>query len=175
MVKLANKFFRLCDLLTKILERWNSILPNSGQTMFSTLEFCRGLNDVVQTSPPVQYNYAGLSRAPFPLEADLLWVSPKGTKFEEECSSSKASWNVSPTFGDTHAHDTKWSTTFLNRELCQGSSWMVPKSRQGWSVCPWYNTSSDSWEDSDTMSRSLWCSQETGKHCVSLRFSCARS
>ena len=44
-------------------------------------------------------------------------MSPKGTKFEEECSSSKASWNVSPTFGDTHAHDTKWSTTFLNREL----------------------------------------------------------
>ena len=103
-------------------------------------------------------------------------VSPKGAKFEEEHTySSKASCNVSPTFGDTHAHDTKWSTTFLNRELCQGSSWMVPKSRQGWSVCPWYNTSSDSWEDSDTMSRSLWCSQETGKHCVSLRFSCARS
>ena len=46
-------------------------------------------------------------------------VSPKGTKFEEECTSSKDSWNVSPTFGDgdTHAHDTKWSTTFLNREL----------------------------------------------------------
>jgi len=32
-------------------------------------------------------------------------------------TSSKASRNVSPTFGDTHAHDAKWSTTFLNREL----------------------------------------------------------
>ena len=44
-------------------------------------------------------------------------VSPKGAKSKEECTSLKASWNVSPTFGDTHAHDTKWSTTFLNREL----------------------------------------------------------
>jgi hypothetical protein len=40
-------------------------------------------------------------------------VSPKGAKFEEERTySSKTSWNVSPTFGDTH--DAKWSTTFLN-------------------------------------------------------------
>jgi len=44
-------------------------------------------------------------------------LSPKGAKFEEEHTSSKASRNVSPTFGDTHAHDGKWSTTFLDREL----------------------------------------------------------
>ncbi len=65
--------FPFVRLTTKILEQWNSVLPNRGQTMFLTiLEFCQGLNDVVQTSPPVQYNNAGLSRAPFPrkLEAD---------------------------------------------------------------------------------------------------------
>jgi hypothetical protein len=44
-------------------------------------------------------------------------LSPKGAKFEEERTSSKASRNVLPTFGDTHTHDAKWSTTFLNREL----------------------------------------------------------
>ncbi len=38
-----------------LIERWNYVLPNSGQTMFSAiLEFCRGLNDVVQTSQPIQ-------------------------------------------------------------------------------------------------------------------------
>jgi hypothetical protein len=47
------------------------LLPNRGQTMFSTmLEFCQGLNDVVQH--PIRYNNARLSRAPSPmkLEAD---------------------------------------------------------------------------------------------------------
>ena len=44
-------------------------------------------------------------------------LSPKGAKLEEERTSSKASRNVSPTFGDTHAHDANRSTTFLDREL----------------------------------------------------------
>jgi hypothetical protein len=48
-------------------------------------------------------------------------VSSKGAKakFEEDplTYSSKASRNVSPTFGDTHAHDAKWSDRFLDREL----------------------------------------------------------
>jgi len=74
---LGNKIiFCLCDLLLKYLNGGILyLLPNRGQTMFWTiLEFCQGLNDVVQTSPPVQYNNAGLSRAPFPrkLEADHL-------------------------------------------------------------------------------------------------------
>ena len=69
-----RKKFRLCDLLLKYLNGGILyLLPNRGQTMFWTiLEFCHGLNDAVQTSPPVQYNNAGLSRAPFPgkLEAN---------------------------------------------------------------------------------------------------------
>jgi hypothetical protein len=40
-------------------------------------------------------------------------VSTKGAKFEEECTYSKVSRNVSPTFG----FDAKWSTRFLDREL----------------------------------------------------------
>ena len=78
-------------------------------------------------------------------------VSQKSAKFEEDrCTySSKASQIVSPTFGFGD-NDTEWSKRFLDRDLyikdlhpwCQ-------KSRQGWSTCPRYNTSSDSWEDSD--------------------------
>ena len=56
---LAKGVNRCANYFSKILDRWNSVLPNRGNSMFLTLtilEFCRGLNDnaVVQTSHPVQ-------------------------------------------------------------------------------------------------------------------------
>lgn len=63
-------------------------------------------------------------------------VSPKGATFEEDpCTYSwKASRIVLPTLGD---NDAKWSNNFLDRELfvkILHSSWMVPKSQQGWNM-----------------------------------------
>ena len=43
-------------------------------------------------------------------------ISPKGAKFEEECTYLNVSHNVLPTFGFGD-NDAKWSTRFLDREL----------------------------------------------------------
>jgi hypothetical protein len=43
-------------------------------------------------------------------------ISPKGAKFEEECTYLNVSHKVSPTFGFGD-NDAKWSTRFLDREL----------------------------------------------------------
>ena len=107
---------RLCDLLTEILERWNSITksrPNHDLDNFGIL-----LRTQLLTRHPILYNNAGLSRHHSPgnwrtiiCETDSGSssvsfssenVSPKGAKFEEDphTYSLKASLIVSPTFGD---------------------------------------------------------------------------